>query len=93
MWSPERTIDIIRIIGIQAHTASIELPIKISSSFCVSYVPLLYPNASVTLPLWKHLSTEKYYTSDYLSKFTSNQYGLGFTYTDIFTRAKIFVLD
>jgi hypothetical protein len=26
-----------------------------------------------------------------LSKFTSNQYGLGFTYTDI-TRAKIFVL-
>jgi hypothetical protein len=35
----------------------------------------------------------KYYTSDYdLSKFTSNQYGLGFTYTDIFTRAKIFVL-
>jgi hypothetical protein len=33
------------------------------------------------------------YTSDYdLSKFTSNQYGLGFTYTDIFTRAKIFVL-
>jgi hypothetical protein len=33
MWSPERTIDIIRIIGIQAHTASIELPIKISSSF------------------------------------------------------------
>jgi hypothetical protein len=30
-------------------------------------------------------------TSDYdLSKFTSNQYGLGFTYTDIFTRAKIF---
>jgi hypothetical protein len=39
------------------------------------------------------LSTEKYYTSDYdLSKFTSNQYGLGFTYTDIFTRAKIFVL-
>jgi hypothetical protein len=38
------------------------------------------------------LSTEKYYTSDDLSKFTSNQYGLGFTYTDIFTRAKIFVL-
>jgi hypothetical protein len=32
MWSPERTIDIIRIIGIQAHTASIELPIKISST-------------------------------------------------------------
>jgi hypothetical protein len=33
----------------------------------------------------------KYYTSDY-DLFTSNQYGLGFTYTDIFTRAKIFVL-
>jgi hypothetical protein len=28
-----------------------------------------------------------------LSKFDSNQYGLGFTYTDIFTQAKNFILD
>ena len=44
-------------------------------------------------PYEQHLSTETFYTSDYdLSKFVSNQYGLGFTYTDIFTRARIFVL-
>ena len=40
-----------------------------------------------------HLSTEQYYTSDYdLSKFSTNQYGGGFTYTDIFTRTKIYIL-
>jgi hypothetical protein len=39
-------------------------------------------------PYEKHLLTEKYYTSDYdLSKFDS-QYGLGFTYTDIFYSLK-----
>jgi hypothetical protein len=38
----------------------------------------------------KHISTEEYYTSDYdLSSFTTNQYGLGVSYTDIFTAGKI----
>jgi hypothetical protein len=81
--------------GIQAHTASIELPIKISSSF-TAYPMFRYYTQTASdyfAPYEKHLSTEKYYTSDYdLSKFDSSQYGLGFTYTDIFTRAKIFVL-
>jgi hypothetical protein len=81
--------------GIQAQTASIELPIKISSSF-TAYPMFRYYTQTASdyfAAYEKHLSTEKYYTSDYdLSKFTSNQYGLGFTYTDIFTRAKIFVL-
>lgn len=81
--------------GIQAHTASIELPIKISSSFTLYPMYRYYTqNASTYFaPYEKHLSTEQFYSSDYdLSKFNSNQYGAGFTYTDIFTRAKIFVL-
>ena len=81
--------------GIQAHTASIELPIKISSSF-TAYPMFRYYTQTASdyfAPYEKHLSTERYYTSDYdLSKFNSSQYGLGCTYTDIFTRAKIFVL-
>ena len=41
-------------------------------------------------PYEQHLSTEKFYTSDFdLSSFTSNQYGFGISYTDIFTNAKI----
>jgi hypothetical protein len=41
-------------------------------------------------PFETHLSTEKYYTSDYyLSQFTANQYSLAVNYTDIFTSFKI----
>jgi hypothetical protein len=72
MWSPERIIDIIRIIGIQAHTASIELPIKISSSF-TAYPMFRYytQTASDYFAPMKTSFNGKYYTSDYdLSKFT-----------------------
>lgn len=81
--------------GVQAHTASIELPVKINSNFTAYPMYRYYTQTASDYfaPYEKHLSTEKYYTSDYdLSKFDSNQYGLGFTYTDIFTSAKIFVL-
>ena len=81
--------------GIQAHTASIELPIKINSKFTAYPLYRYYTQTASDYfaPYEQHLSTEKYYTSDYdLSKFDSNQYGLGFTYTDIFTRARIFIL-
>jgi hypothetical protein len=41
-------------------------------------------------PYENHISTEKYYTSDYdLSTFNAHQYGLGVSYTDIFANAKI----
>jgi hypothetical protein len=81
--------------GIKAHTASIELPIKISSKFTAYPLYRYYTQTASDYfaPYEQHLSNEKYYTSDYdLSKFDSNQYGLGFTYTDIFTSARIFVL-
>ena len=41
-------------------------------------------------PYESHLSTKEYYTSDYdLSKYSANQYGLGISYTDIFTKMHI----
>jgi len=81
--------------GITAHTASIELPIKFSSSFTAYPIYRYYTQSASDYfaPYETHLSTEQYYTSDYdLSTFHSNQYGLGFTYTDIFAKAKLFVL-
>ncbi|RSK40459.1 DUF3570 domain-containing protein [Mangrovimonas spongiae] len=73
--------------GINSHTASIELPFKISDKFTVYPVYRYYTQtaADYFAPYEAHLSTEEYYTSDYdLSKFHSNQYGFGFNYTDIF---------
>jgi len=75
--------------GIYSHTANIEVPIKISDKYT------LYPNfryynqtaAYYFAPYETHLSTERFYTSDYdLSKFTSKQFGMGFKYVpDILT--------
>ncbi len=78
--------------GIIAHTASIELPIKIGQKFTVYPMYRFYTQseADYFAPKEVHLSTDKYYTSDYdLSAFDANQYGIGIRYTDIFTKAKI----
>ena len=78
--------------GITAHTASIELPYKITDKFTVFPMYRYYTQkqSKYFAPYEKHLSTEEYYTSDYdLSTFDANQYGLGVTYTDIFGKAKI----
>ena len=78
--------------GINSHTASIEIPIKIGGKFTL-YPSYRYYNqtaANYFAPYNEHLSTEEFYTSDYdLSKFDANQYGLGISYTDIFTKAKV----
>jgi len=78
--------------GVTAHTASIELPIKLGQKFTISPMYRFYTQteADYFAPKEVHLSTEKYYTSDYdLSAFDANQYGIGLKYTDIFTKAKI----
>jgi len=78
--------------GITSHTASLEIPIKISDKFTFIPTYRYYTQKESTYfaPYDKHLSTEKFYTSDYdLSSFNANQYGLGVSYTDIFTAAKI----
>ena len=78
--------------GIQAHTASVELPIKLTDRFTVFPMYRYYSQTASDYfaPYEGHLSTEKYYTSDYdLSAFNANQYGFGVNYTDIFTGSKI----
>lgn len=78
--------------GIQSHTASLEVPIKISKKFTLypSYRYYSQTAADYFAPYESHLSTEEFYTSDYdLSGFTANQYGFGVSYTDIFTNLHI----
>ena len=76
----------------EGHTASIEIPVKLSDRFTV-YPMYRYYNqtkAKYFAPYETHLSTEQYYTSDYdLSAFNANQYGVGISYTDIFMGAKV----
>ncbi|PNQ72263.1 hypothetical protein C1T31_13140 [Hanstruepera neustonica] len=78
--------------GVNSHTASIEVPFKISDKFTVYPVYRFYTQtaADYFAPYEMHLSTQEFYTSDYdLSKFHSHQYGFGFNYTDIFTAMHI----
>jgi len=81
--------------GLSSHTASIEMPIKISDKFT------LYPSfryytqnaANYFAGYEQHLSSEEFYTSDYdLSAFFANQFGFGFSYTDIFTKMHLWNL-
>jgi Protein of unknown function (DUF3570) len=77
---------------ITAHTASIEVPIKLTDKFTLSPIYRYYTQtqSKYFAPFEKHLSTEEFYTSDYdLSIFNANQYGVGISYTDIFTSSKI----
>nr|WP_321235406.1 DUF3570 domain-containing protein [uncultured Psychroserpens sp.] len=81
--------------GIKSHTASVEVPIKISDKFT------LYPSyrfynqtAADYFNIYEgHLSTDAFYTSDFdLSKYSANQYSFGASYTDIFTKLHIWKL-
>lgn len=75
--------------GIDSHTAKIELPVKVGHGFTVypSFRYYTQTQADYFAPYNEHLSTEKYYTSDYdLSDFNANQFGLGINYTDIFAK-------
>jgi hypothetical protein len=80
--------------GMKSHTASIELPIKFSLGKFTLYPNYRFYNQTASdyfAPFESHLSSSDYYTSDYdLSKFNSHQYGLGFKYTDIFAKLKVF---
>ncbi|QHI36248.1 hypothetical protein IMCC3317_16070 [Kordia antarctica] len=80
--------------GINAHTASIEVPIKFAEGKFTLYPTYRYYTqtaADYFAPFEEHLSTSEFYTSDYdLSKFESHQYGAGFKYNDIFAKFKIF---
>ena len=75
--------------GVNAHTAEIEIPIKITDKFTLYPTYRYYTQTAVDYfaPFEENLSTQEFYTSDYdLSSFNANQYGLGLKYTDIFTK-------
>jgi hypothetical protein len=77
---------------IKAHTASVELPIKLSDKFTVFPTFRYYTQiaSKYYAPYEKHLSTEQFYTSDPdLAAFDTKQLGFGINYTDIFASAKI----
>jgi type II secretory pathway pseudopilin PulG len=78
--------------GIVSQTASLEIPVKISPKFTLypSYRYYTQTAADYFAPYNQHQSTSDFYTSDYdLSAYNSNQFGFGATYTDIFTKTRI----
>lgn len=81
--------------GIKSNTASIELPIKITDKFTLYPSYRYYDQSAADYfgAYETHVSTEEFYTSDYdLSKYNSNQYGFGISYTDIFNDINIYKL-
>lgn len=81
--------------GINSHTASVEVPIKLSDKFTVypSYRYYHQTAADYFFEYEEALSTDTFYTSDYdLSKYSANQFGMGVSYTDIFTKMHIWKL-
>ena len=80
--------------GITAHTASIELPIKLSESFTMTpfYRYHSQSESDYFAPFETHVSTQEFYSSDYdLSALSSNKYGLQIGYSPLYglSRAKI----
>jgi len=78
--------------GITSHTASLEIPIKLGSKFTVypSYRYYSQTAADYFAPSNQHLSTAAFYTSDFdLSAYNANQFGFGLSYTDIFTKLRL----
>ncbi|MFC2109630.1 DUF3570 domain-containing protein [Bacteroidota bacterium] len=78
--------------GVKSQTMEIEIPVKIKENWTVmpSYRYYDQTAADYFAPYNKHLSTSKFYTSDYdLSEFNSKQMGLMIRYTDIFTQIRV----
>jgi hypothetical protein len=78
--------------GIASHTASLEVPIKITDKFTLypSYRFYNQTAADYFNTYNTALSTDEFYTSDFdLSQYDANQFGFGINYTDIFTKLHI----
>ena len=79
--------------GINSHTASIEMPIKLFLGKITLYPSYRFYNqtaANYFKPYNEHLSTDEFYTSDYdLSQYQANQYGFGISYTDALNKLKV----
>ena len=80
--------------GLQAHTASLDMPLKLSDKFTLTPNYRYYNQTQVDYFYEKDqaLSSFEFYTSDFdLAAYSANMYGVDFQYKDIFTRAKIYV--
>lgn len=78
--------------GITSHTASLEVPIKMTDKFTLYPAYRYYSQtaADYFYPKEQALSTLEFYTSDYdLSNYNAHQYGAGIQYRDIFTTARV----
>ncbi|WP_232778372.1 DUF3570 domain-containing protein [Salegentibacter sediminis] len=78
--------------GVTSHTASLEVPVKITDKFTLypSYRFYNQTAADYFRPYEAALSTDEYYTSDYdLSEYSADQFGFGVSYTDIFAKMHI----
>tara|TARA_R110002033_G_scaffold28871_7_gene64874 strand:+ start:2684 stop:3964 length:1281 start_codon:yes stop_codon:yes gene_type:complete len=78
--------------GITSHTASLEVPIKLSTTFTMYPTYRYYTQTAADYFYEKEagVSTLDFYSSDYdLSAFDAHQYGLGLRYKDIFTSVKL----
>lgn len=78
--------------GLTSHTASLELPIKISRKFTLRPEYRYYKQTAIDhfAPYEEHLTSSAFYTSDYdLSDYDANHYGFGISYKDIFTKLKL----
>jgi len=72
--------------GIHAHTADIELPIKLTSFVSVSPFYRFYSQSAAKYfdVINAHSAADEFYTSNYdLSKFTSNFFGTGVKFTPV----------
>ncbi|WP_422348671.1 DUF3570 domain-containing protein [Flagellimonas sp.] len=79
--------------GITSHTASLEVPIKLTDKFTLYPTYRFYSQSAADYfyPKEGALSTFSFYTSDYdLSQYNAHQYGLGVQYKDIFANTKVF---
>lgn len=80
--------------GLQAHTASLEVPLKLSDKFTLSPNFRYYNQTKVDYFYEKEeaLSSYEFYTSDFdLAAYSANMYGVELQYKDIFTKTKIYV--
>lgn len=78
--------------GINAHTASIEVPVKIWRSFTIApFYRYHSQSASDQFAGYaQHEARQTFYTSDYdLSQFQSHKYGLGLRYRPLYGLARI----
>ena len=76
---------------IHGHTFQTELPIKLNYQWKITPTFRWYSQTAARYfrPYNQHLSTQDYYTSDYdLSAFDSQQWGMGLTYYDLYTKLK-----